>query len=145
VQANDASATTMVVPSSSNGGCVSWGAVIVSTTVQSSDNDGLVDVWKQNKGYCDAAVNGGVCSTTDRSWVPLPGAKPGEKDLFVELDYMVGADGHSHYPSSGALTMITKAFSRPPNGINVHFIPGNAIQEQACTEPTGCSWLEGGF
>ena len=141
VKANDASATTMVVPSSSNSGCVSWGAVIVSTTVQSSGDgivsDGLVDVWKTKSGYCDASVNGGACSTTDPSWVALPGATPGKKDLFVELDYMVGADGHSHYPSSGALTMITNAFS--PHGINVHFIPGNAIQEQTCADTTDSS------
>ena len=36
--------------------------------------DGILDVWKQNQGYCDASVNGGVCSTTDPSWVALPGA-----------------------------------------------------------------------
>src|ERR1700758_2758682 len=71
VNANDASATTMVTPSSSNSGCVSWGAVIFSTTVQNTDNDGILDVWKKNQGYCDASVNGGVCSTTDPSWVSL--------------------------------------------------------------------------
>jgi hypothetical protein len=146
VHANDASATTDVVPSPSNGGCVSWGAVVVSTTVQSSDNDGLVDAWKKNNppGYCDASVNGGVCTTTDPSWVALPGATPGEKDLFVELDYMCSTvkpdgtcdttNGYSFYPSSGAQTMITNAFL--PHGINLHFIPGNAIQEQTCTDTT---------
>ena len=60
VMANDSSATTMVAPSASNSGCVSWGAVIVSTTVQDSDNDGLLDVWETNGGYCDASVNNGV-------------------------------------------------------------------------------------
>ena len=59
-----ASATTEVIPNSSQEGCVSWGAVIVSTTVQNSDNDGLLDAWKvkpsgyANPGYCDASVNG---------------------------------------------------------------------------------------
>jgi hypothetical protein len=143
VHANDASATTMVVPNSQNSGCVSWGAVIVSTTVQSSGDgivsDGLVDVWKKTppsaSGYCDASVNEGVCRTgdpTDPSWVALPGATAGKKDLFVELDYMVGADTHSHYPPPGALTMMTNAFS--PKGINVHFIQGNEIQEPTCTD-----------
>jgi hypothetical protein len=152
VKASDASATTMVVPNSSNSGCVSWGAVIVSTTVQNSDNDGILDVWKQNQGYCDASVNGGVCATTDPSWVALPGATKGKKDVFVELDYMcsiVNADGtcdttngYSFYPSAGALTMMTNAFSH--KGVNAHFIPGNpgysgafatgAIQEQTCTD-----------
>jgi X-X-X-Leu-X-X-Gly heptad repeat protein len=157
VKADDASATTMVVPSGSNSGCVSWGAVIVSTTVQHSDNDGILDVWKQKQGYCDASVNEGVCFTTDPSWVSLPGATSGTKDLFVELDYMcsiVNADGtcnttkgYSFYPSPSALTMLTSAFSR--KGTNVHIIPGNlgypaalatgAIQEQTCTDTTDAS------
>ena len=154
INANAASATTTIVPNSSNGACVSWGVMIVSTTVQNSDNDGILDVWKKNQGYCDASVNGGVCAKTDPSWVSLPAATSGKKDLFVELDYMcsiVKADGtcdttngYSFYPSGNALTMMTNAFS--PHGVNLHFIPGNsgypaalatgAIQEQTCTDTT---------
>ena len=157
VQANDASVTTTVVPNSSNSGCVSWGAVIVSTTVQNSDNDGILDVWKQKQGYCDASVNEGACATTDPSWVSLPGATSGTKDLFVQLDYMcsiVNADGscdttngYSFYPSASALTMLTNAFSRQQT--TLHLIPGNpaypgalatgAIQEQTCTDTTDAS------
>jgi X-X-X-Leu-X-X-Gly heptad repeat protein len=157
VQANDASATTTVVPNSSNGGCVSWGAVIMSTTVQNSDNDGILDVWKQKQGYCDASVNEGACATTDPSWVSLPGATSGKKDLFVQLDHMcsiVSADGtcdttngYSFYPSASVLTMLTNAFSL--KGTNLHLIPGNpgypaalatgAIQEQTCTDTTDAS------
>ena len=157
VKANDASATTTVTPNSSNSGCVSWGAVIVSTTVQNSDNDGILDVWKQKQGYCDAAVNEGSCTTTDPSWVSLPGATAGQKDLFVELDYMcsiVNADGtcnttngYSFSPPANALTKLTNAFSR--KGTDVHIIPGNpaypaalatgAIQEQTCTDTTDAS------
>jgi X-X-X-Leu-X-X-Gly heptad repeat protein len=160
VQANDASATTTVVPNSSNGGCVSWGAVVMSTTVQNSDNDGILDVWKQKQGYCDASVNGGACATADPSWVSLPGATSGKRDLFVELDYMcsiVNADGtcnttngYSFYPSASALSMLTNAFSpKGTNGTNLHVIPGNpeypaalatgAIQEQTCTDTTDSS------
>ena len=154
VSAPPAAATTTIVPNSSNSGCVSWGAMIVSTTVQNSDNDAILDMWKKNQGYCDASVNGGVCAKTDPSWVSLPGATSGQKDLFVELDYLcsiVKADGtcdttngYSFYPSGNALTNMTTAFS--PHGINVHFIPGNsgypvalatgAIQEQTCTDTT---------
>jgi X-X-X-Leu-X-X-Gly heptad repeat protein len=157
VKADDASATTTVVPTGSNSGCVSWGAVIMSTTVQNSDNDGILDVWKQKQGYCDASVNEGVCATTDPSWVSLPGATSGTMDLFLELDYMcsiVNADGtcnttsgYSFYPSASALTMLTNAFSR--KGTNVHIIPGNpgypaalatgAVQEQTCTDTTDAS------
>jgi X-X-X-Leu-X-X-Gly heptad repeat protein len=157
VKADDASVTTTVVPTGSNSGCVSWGAVIMSTTVQNSDNDGILDVWKQKQGYCDASVNEGVCAPTDPSWVSLPGATSGTKDLFLELDYMcsiVNADGtcnttngYSFYPSASALTMLTNAFSR--KGTNVHINPGNpaypaalatgAIQEQTCTDTTDAS------
>ncbi len=157
VQANDSSATTTVAPSSSNGGCVSWGAVIMSTTVQNSDNDGILDVWKQKQGYCDASVNEGSCATTDPSWVSLPGATLGKKDLFVQLDHMCSivnangtcdtTNGYSFYPSASALTMLTNAFS--PQGTNIHLIPGNpaypaalatgAIQEQTCTDSTDAS------
>jgi uncharacterized repeat protein (TIGR01451 family) len=157
VKANDALATITVVPNSSNGGCVSWGAVIMSTTVQNSDKDGILDVWKQKQGYCDAAVNEGSCAATDPSWVSLPGATAGQKDLFVELDYMcsiVNADGtcntmngYSFSPLPNALTMLTSAFSR--KGTNLHIIPGNpgypaaigtgAIQEQTCTDTTDAS------
>ena len=154
VQANDASATTTVAPSSSNSGCVSWGAVIVSTTVQNSDNDGILDVWKQKQGYCDASINEGACATTDPSWVSLPGATSGNKDLFVQLDYMCSVvntagtcnttNGYSFYPSANALTMMTNAFSAQDT--TLHLIPGNpgypaalatgAIQEQTCTDTT---------
>jgi X-X-X-Leu-X-X-Gly heptad repeat protein len=154
VKANDASATTTVVPNSSNGNCVSWGAIIMSTTVQNTDNDGILDVWKQNQGYCDASVDGGACAATDPSWVSLPGATSGKKDLFVELDYMCSivnangtcdtTNGYSFYPSASAQAMLTNAFS--PKGTNLHLLPGNpgypaalatgAIQEQTCTDST---------
>ncbi len=160
IQANAASVTTTVTPTSSNGGCVSWGAVIVSTTVQNSDNDGILDVWKQNKGYCDASVNEGACATTDPSWVSLPGATSGKKDLFVELDYMCSivnangtcdtTNGYSFYPSASAQAMLTNAFSpKGTNGTNLHLIPGNSgypaavatgsILEQTCTDSTNSS------
>jgi len=39
---------------------VTTGAVVLSTTVQDSDHDGLIDVWKANQGYCDAGANRGI-------------------------------------------------------------------------------------
>ena len=85
-------ATTQVVPSMSNQGCVSWGAVIVSTTVKNSDGDGILDSWKElDQGYCDAAYNNGVCNVgnlQDPAWVDLPGAAPSQKDIFLQYDYM---------------------------------------------------------
>src|SRR5713226_361027 len=76
----DTFSTTSVAPGSSGGGCVDWGVIIFSNTVQSTDNDSLLDIWKRNNGYCDAAVNEGVCSVGDNSRVPLPGAAtPGQR------------------------------------------------------------------
>src|SRR6266849_419389 len=166
VHDDDVSATTKVVPTGSNQGCVSWGAVIIGTTVQNSDNDGLLDVWKKippgypNPGYCDAAVNEGVCTPGSSSWVDLPGAAPGQKDVFVQLDYMCrnvtgpnscnagnGIDPNGPYsfdprspvdPVDGknALQKVIDAFTSSPNHapVNLHVIPTYAIQEPTCTD-----------
>jgi hypothetical protein len=142
VMANDSSVTTMVTPSASNSGCVSWGAVIVSTTVQDTDNDGLLDVWETNHGYCDASVNEGVCTTNDPSWVSLPDADPLKKDIFVQMDYMCSiatsqttcdtANGYSFLPDPNARAMMVTAFSNQK--INLHLMSTNAIQEPTCTD-----------
>ncbi|HET8965839.1 MAG TPA: hypothetical protein VFN20_06480 [Candidatus Acidoferrum sp.] len=124
VKANDSSATASVQPSSSNSGCVNWGAVVFSTTVQNSDGDGLLDVWKKSNGYTD--VNNG-------QWVALPGAKSGQKDLFVELDYVSNLDGsagsylHSHLPKRAAIDKVGDAFKN--RGIQVHFDLGAGIYQ----------------
>src|SRR6516162_364556 len=97
IQEDAASATTKVVPSASQQGCVDWGAVIVETRVKNRDNDGILDSWKTTTppGYCDAALNNGVCSvgnTSDPGWGALPGAQLGtagdpHPDIFAQLDY----------------------------------------------------------
>jgi hypothetical protein len=145
---NADAAFTEVMPSSSNSGCVSWGAVILSTTVKDTDKDGLLDKWEQDGGYCDASLNGGVCKvgdTTDPGWVPLPGASPSEKDIFVQMDYMCSAvnlDGtcdpaNSLLPKPEALSKISDSFSA--QGINLHLIPTNIIPETTCTDDLSAS------
>src|SRR5437870_13789959 len=103
----------MVIPAATNSGCVSWGAVIFSTTVLDSDNDGLVDVWQTSNGYTDFK---------DNLFVALPGATPnppgvGTRDLYIEIDYLVSHEffldhtkGHSHLPKQEALDMVGDAF-----------------------------------
>ena len=124
VPAEASSATAQVVPSGSNSGCVNWGAVVFSTTVQSNDGDGLLDVWKQNKGYKDVNMN---------QWVALPDATKGQKDLFVELDYLSNIDGladpykHSHLPKLAALDQVGDALKRA--GVRVHFDLGAGIYQ----------------
>ncbi|HET7207603.1 MAG TPA: hypothetical protein VFI95_13585 [Terriglobales bacterium] len=116
VSTTDTAETTSIVPSPSNGGCVSWGAMILSTTVQDTDSDGLLDVWETNQGYTDA-VSG--------QWVALPGASPNVKDIFAEVDYLNNLDGsagpflHSHLPKQAAVDAVGGAFAT--QGVNVHF------------------------
>ena len=164
VNGGDSYATSLVAPATSQQGCVSWGAIIFSTTFQSSDGDGLADVWKAppnspgRPGYCDASVNGGVCIPGSPSWVDLPRAKPGQRDVFMQLDYMCStADGstcdgrYSFDPrlavdvadGRNAVQKVVDSFAdvdakgtrlnlhRP---INLHVIPGNAIPEPTCLD-----------
>jgi hypothetical protein len=161
VKANDASATTSVVPSSSNKGCVTWGAVILSTTVQDSDHDGQMDTWKQNQGYCDAGANRGLTTqgtcplgNSDPSWVPLLGAQQRQQDIFIQLDYMCtkvinnangtttcDPAGVSYKPDAQAISNLESAFSSNGHNIHVHVLAddNNVILAQTCTDNTAAS------
>jgi len=133
----DTSETTSVKPTSTNSGCVSWGAMVMSTTVQDSDGDGLLDVWEDNQGYNDVVRENdppnGQNDPTTGQWVALPGANPNVKDLFVEVDYMTNlgasvASGtllHSHLPQQATLDAAGDAFAN--QHINVHFDLGPSI------------------
>ena len=158
IQADESSETTLVVPSSSNKGCVSWGAIILSTTVHedSGSYDGLLDVWKTNQGYCDAGANRGLSTQgtcplglNDPSWVALPGATHGNQDIFIQLDYMCTkvinhADGTttcdptgvSYEPSQQAITDLKTAFTSNGHNVNVHILPddNNVILAQPCVD-----------
>jgi hypothetical protein len=69
-----------------------YAAVILSTPVNNSDNDGILDSWKAGPAAGDFyAGQPGYYDVKTGSWVPLPGAKHGQKDLFVQMDYMCGA------------------------------------------------------
>jgi hypothetical protein len=153
---NDPSETTSVVPASNNSGCVSWGAIIFSTTVQDTDGDGLLDYWEMPPGPNNPVnQNGstpGYVDVGSGEFVALPLATPDHRDIFVQLDYMVGCsfrnpDGscdptnvHSHYPpadtltTAGPLTMMSNAFAL--KGITLHPIQGKAIQELTFTHCT---------
>lgn len=133
----DTSETTSVQPSATNSGCVSWGEIILSTTVQNSAGDGLLDVWKLNQGYSDVVRENdppnGKNDPTSGQWVALPGASqdPNVKDLFVEVDWLNNLDGsagpflHTHLPKEAALDAVGNAFLN--GGINVHFDLGPGV------------------
>ena len=161
IQSADSSETMVIQPSSSNKGCVSWGAAILSTTVQHS-GDGILDIWKVNPnyaqpGYCDPRSNlglttQGTCSVGDSNWVDLPGALPNHKDVFVQLDYMCGTNadgtpncdpntigGFSSLPDQTALDNVVTAFSAHGE-VSVHIDPVHqAIPAKTCTDDTSVS------
>ena len=109
-----------------------WFSAYLSTTAT------MTKFWTPGKtaqGYYDVG---------DNSWVALAGAAKGQQDLFVQFDWMVGV-GHSHDPRQFVdpgtlqtpLDMVQSAFSS--RGIHVHFVKGNAIQEDTCTDDLGAS------
>ncbi len=153
---NDSASTATITQSSQYTDPLSTGnayaAVVLSTPVNNSDGDGILDAWKTGSptlgpGYND--VNTGA-------WVALPGAVHGEQDLFVQFDYMCSAllsDGvtcdfaqPNLYPSPDAqgndpLAMVTQAFLN--NGVHLHLKPGNAILESTYTcSDTGSALCE---
>lgn len=160
VPAGSGDATATVTPYASNSGCVSWGAIIMSTTVQDSDNDGLLDKWEKNQGYCDVSLGSQYCTTPsdkknppppvdDPGWVALPDAHQNQKDIYVQMDSMCRdsattcdpTDSSSSFvPSGTAQGEVIQAFNN--KGITLHLIPGNAIPEEECTggSSTGCAF-----
>lgn len=104
---------------SSNCGCLIFGASILSTVVQDRDGDGLLDVWEAQSEWSSKPAR---LSSVYRQWPlaqptgdPLPnlqlmGANPDTQDVFVQIDYLVGSDGHSHLPVKPALDAIATAF-----------------------------------
>ncbi|MFZ1012304.1 MAG: choice-of-anchor D domain-containing protein [Terracidiphilus sp.] len=128
-----------------------YAAVIVSTPVTNSDNDGILDAWKTGPGAGDVnAGNPGYYDVKTGFFVPLPGARHGQKDLFVQLDYMCstvnpdgscasGAGQENLFPSPDAsgkdpLLMVQQAFAA--NEVTLHLEVGNAVPEDTCTDAT---------
>ncbi|WP_263351921.1 choice-of-anchor D domain-containing protein [Acidicapsa acidisoli] len=124
-----------------------YAAVILSTPVTNSDNDGILDAWKSGPGVGSFfAGQSGYTDVKTQSWVALPGAKHGRKDLFVQLDYMCGAvlasgacdpNQENLFPSpdpsgNDPLAMVQQAFASA--GIVLHLTVGNAVPESTCTD-----------
>lgn len=130
--------TTSVAPVISSIDCMTWSAIIFSTDVQDTDNDGLLDKWEDDKGYTDQLTS---------KWVPLPGADKNRQDLYLEVDHMVsrGPGGellHSHRPKNGALALMATAFSRPELNINLHVDIGPVyLQGQGPSDPNRPGYL----
>lgn len=127
--ANDPSAQVSVRPDGTYSDCLTYSAMVLSTNVQDTDEDGLLDAWET------------VGNLTDPAGQPLPdlpamGATPSVKDLFFEIGYMYADAGtsyggavkpaHSHLPSLAALNKVGDAFKA--RDIRVHFDVGNNYQ-----------------
>ncbi len=124
VHANDFGLETQTV-AAGNQVCLSWASIITSTPVVNSDNDGILDVWKSNTlaaAHIDIDPTGHVLPDLDDM-----GAKHGQKDVFIQIDWMQGTDGHLHMPKLAALSMVAAAFSQ--HGIMLHFDVGNNYQK----------------
>jgi hypothetical protein len=125
---DDALATTMVVPRTNNAGCVSWSAVIFSTTVNDPEKDGILKTWKDHLGYTDFATG---------QPVDLTGAAHDQQDVFIQLDHVVdsnniNSNNGDFTPDPLAVSDVTNAFLA--HGVHLHISGGNAIPEPACTD-----------
>lgn len=121
-----------------------YAAVVFSTPVTNSDNDGILDAWKAGPGAPDFfAGQPGYYDVKTQSWVALPGAKHGNKDLFVQFDWMCGnvvngqCTGEDLFPSpdvngNDPLAMVQQAFKNA--GVTLHLEPGNPVAESTCTD-----------
>jgi hypothetical protein len=131
---NDSSAITVVQPASTNSGCVSWSAVVFSTTVQNRDDDGLLDTWKTNQGYTDFE---------SQQFVPLPGAALGQEDLFVQIGFMCSSltdgvcdtTGHSHLPFNSVLQALGDTYHS--HGVALHIDIGGHYPNNPYVITTG--------
>ena len=147
--------------------CLSLGATVLSVVVQDRDGDGLLDVWEARSEWSSKPSR---LASVYPSW-PLPdptgaslpdlggmGASPDTQDVFVQIDYLTGSDGHSHLPATTALqavaTALHAAAPRPslvkagaclsiaaPGEcpIQVHFDVGSNAQPPASFDRSRCS------
>ena len=137
--------------------CLSFPATVLSTNVQDRDGDGLLDVWESKAEWSNKPAR---LASVYPSWpladptgAPLPdlgamGANPDAQDVFVQIDYLTGAD-HSHLPAKTALqavaTALHNAAPRPSFAcagqcpINVHFDVGGNYAPASPPSPASCS------
>lgn len=95
-----------------------------------SDDDGLCDVWETD------GIDYDMDGTPDLVFAAPHAADPMQKDIFIEVDWMKAADGHSHEPQQAGLDMVAAAFAQSPvenpgekTGIKFHAIKGEAVRE----------------
>jgi len=104
-----------------------------------TDGDGLLDIWETQ----DIDTSGdGIPDLSLSQLVEFDGTTnppdPKRKDIYVWVDWLekTGEDAHSHKPDVKALRLVKEAFDNAPvenggaiEGINLHIVLGNAIEE----------------
>lgn len=140
--ADSESVTVRVAPDGTKSDCLTVSAMVLSTTVQDTDGDGLLDKWETSNNLIDPNDRTGMTLLPD---LKSMGADPNAKDIFIEVGYMQAADGttyggiakpgHTHLPTLEAIDIVGKSFRNAPvanpnltTGINVHFDVGNNYQ-----------------
>jgi hypothetical protein len=133
-----ASATLTVAPNTILSDCLSWSAIVFSTTVQDTDGDGLLDVWEMDPPPLDVRDPAQLRLLPDLAQM---GADPTKKDIFGEVGFLTAPDGtayggvvkpgHSHLPALEALTRVGQAFANAPEPIRIHFDVGGYYQSPA--------------
>ena len=126
--------------------CLTWASIITSTLVTDSDQDGLLDVWETKGIHLNDQISpptfGGCADYPAEPCVNLPamGANPAVQDIFTQIDWEQGSDGHLHIPKLQALTMIGDRFAS--HGIQIHFDVGNNYQGSKYIVPA--AYAQGG-
>jgi hypothetical protein len=132
--AKDSFSYTTQVTANTNQVCLTFTSIWTSTNVTDTDRDGLLDKWETlgmhlNPGSATVpATFGGCADFPADACVNLPamGATPGTPDIFMEIDWEHGTDGHMHIPKYAALNAIGQTFSG--RGIALHFDVGSNYQ-----------------
>jgi hypothetical protein len=153
--AKDSSSYSTQVTANSNQVCLTFTSIWTSTNVTDTDNDGLLDTWEMNGLHLNPGTStllatfGGCADFPNEDCVNLPamGANPGIPDIFAEIDWEQGTDGHQHIPKYEALSAVAQTFAnhrdvRFPNGIALHFDVGNNYQGKPYIVPT--AYAQGG-
>jgi len=148
--ANAATVETNVKASGQS--CLTWAVIVTSMNVQDTDGDGLLDIWETsglhlNPGTATQPATFGTCQNYVGDGFPcvnLPamGAKPAVKDIFIEIDWEHGTDGHLHIPKIAALSMMATVFGN--HGIQLHFDVGNNYQSQKTSYIIPALYAQGG-
>jgi uncharacterized repeat protein (TIGR01451 family) len=128
-------------------GKVTVGSTMILPDLADQDGDGLLDVWEQSGVDPDCDPANGVAVN-----LPAMGANPNHKDLFLEVDWLPGAE-----LTRASVQAIKEAFGRAPkdsggianpdgkDGINLWVDAGDLIDKTAAEDGSPASSCNDGI